>query len=138
MRRPPKPPGPPRGPRPSPRGPRGRSLLPSRLDSEGGWSFWATAKIAVELTPVSCSKAESCAGMALVDEVAFGSAVRSVFTAVRMKMRSPQTIGEALPRPGIATFHLTFFVVDHSVGGFPLGATPVASGPRHWGQLSSL
>src|SRR5262245_39650969 len=53
-------------------------------------------------------------------------------------MRSPQTIGDALPRPGIATFHFTFFVVDHSVGGFPFGATPVASGPRHWCQLSSF
>jgi hypothetical protein len=31
-----------------------------------------------------------------------------------------------------------FFVADHSVGGFPLGATPVASGPRHWCQLVSF
>src|SRR4029079_14684464 len=84
------------------------------------------------------SKAESWARVAVQVEIAFGSAARSVLMAVRMKMRSPQTIGDALPRPGMATFHLTFFVVDHSVGGFPLGATPVASGPRHWGQLSSF
>jgi hypothetical protein len=50
-------------------------------------------------------------------------------------MRSPHTIGDALPRPGTATFHLMFLEVDHSVGGFPWGATPLASGPRHWCQL---
>ena len=60
----------------------------------------------------------------------------SVSTAVRMKMRSPQTIGVELPRPGRSIFHLTFFSSLHSVGGLPREAKPVPSGPRHWCQLS--
>jgi hypothetical protein len=28
-----------------------------------------------------------------------------------------------------------FLVSLHSIGGFPSGATPVASGPRHWCQF---
>ena len=35
-------------------------------------------------------------------------------------------------KPGISIFHFTFFVSLHSTGGFPCGATPVPSGPRHW------
>src|SRR5690606_1575425 len=53
------------------------------------------------------------------------------------KTRSSQTIGLALPRPGMAVFHLTFFSGLHSSGGFAAGATPVISGPRHCGQLPS-
>src|SRR5688572_19715583 len=50
---------------------------------------------------------------------------------------SPHTTGEDEPRPGISTFQLTFFVSLHSVGGSACGATPVARGPRHCGQLRS-
>src|SRR6185436_17158022 len=46
-----------------------------------------------------------------------------------------QTIGDAEPSPGIATFHLMFFVSLHSVGGLPIGATPVFNGPRQAGQF---
>src|SRR5687768_2796964 len=38
-------------------------------------------------------------------------------TAVETYTRSPQTIGEAEPRPGISTFHLMFLVSLHSIGG---------------------
>ena len=40
------------------------------------------------------------------------------------KMRSPQTTGDAEPRPGISTFHLMFLVSLHSSGGFADGDTP--------------
>src|SRR5262245_60291855 len=55
-------------------------------------------------------------------------------TADETNTRSPQTIGDELPRPGISTFHLTFFVSLHSSGGFAVDETPVAWGPRHWAQ----
>src|SRR5512139_637963 len=51
--------------------------------------------------------------------------------AVRRNTRSPQTTGEPEPRPGTSTFHRTFFVSLHSIGGSALGPTPVLSGPRH-------
>jgi hypothetical protein len=46
-------------------------------------------------------------------------------------------MGDALPRPGIAAFHLTFVSGLHVTGGVAPGATPVISGPRHWGQFWS-
>src|ERR1700750_2420861 len=49
-------------------------------------------------------------------------------------MRSPQTIGDADPRPGISTFQRMFFVSLHSSGGSAVRETPVAYGPRHCGQ----
>src|SRR5262249_25808138 len=49
-------------------------------------------------------------------------------------MRSPHTIGDALPRPGISTFHLTFFVSLQWSGGLAVDETPVAWGPRHCAQ----
>src|SRR5829696_3219329 len=111
-------------PRPEPRR--------SRLASDEGCSVWTSAKFTRWWPLLASSRAESRTGAAPVDEVVFGwAAVRSILTAVRIKMRSLQTIGDALPRPGMATFHLMFFLVDHSVGGFPLGATPFACGPRH-------
>jgi hypothetical protein len=39
--------------------------------------------------------------------------------------------------PGSSTFQRTFFVSLHSTGGEASGATPVMSGPRHWGQKRS-
>ena len=58
-------------------------------------------------------------------------------TAVSRKIRSPQTTGDAEPRPGISTFHLTFFVSLHSIGGSAVFDTPLAYGPRHCGQYLS-
>src|SRR5262245_49005778 len=52
-------------------------------------------------------------------------------------MRSPQTMGEADPRPGISTFQRTFFVSLQSSGGLADFEMPLASGPRHWGQNRS-
>ena len=52
--------------------------------------------------------------------------------AVSRNTRSPHTIGVPEPRPGTSTFQRTFFVSLHTSGGSALGATPVASGPRHW------
>src|SRR5687768_13381395 len=49
-------------------------------------------------------------------------------------MRSPHTTGDDDPRPGISTFHLMFCVSLHTVGGSACRDTPVAWGPRHWGQ----
>jgi hypothetical protein len=49
-------------------------------------------------------------------------------------MRSPHTTGDDEPRPGISTFHFTFFDSLHSVGGSAWRDTPVACGPRHCGQ----
>src|SRR5690348_690896 len=57
--------------------------------------------------------------------------------AVWMKIESPHTTGDAVPRPGIFTFHLTFLSSDHVVGGSALGENPLASGPRHAGQFDS-
>src|SRR5262245_30261543 len=54
--------------------------------------------------------------------------------AVSTNTRSPQTIGDELPRPGISTFHLMFLVSLHSSGGLAVFETPVADGPRHCGQ----
>ena len=57
-----------------------------------------------------------------------------VGTAVSTKTRSPQTTGDADPRPGISTFQRMFFVSLHSRGGLAVGDTPVANGPRHCAQ----
>jgi hypothetical protein len=61
----------------------------------------------------------------------------SAGTAVRRKILSPQTTGEADPRPGISTFHRMFFVSLHSSGGVALREMPLATGPRHIGQKLS-
>ena len=58
-----------------------------------------------------------------------------VETAVSMKTLSPQTTGVAEPVPGTLIFHLMFFSSLHSVGGWPVGETPLHSGPRHCGQF---
>jgi hypothetical protein len=58
-------------------------------------------------------------------------------TADNRKMRSPQTTGDADPRPGSSTFQRTFFASLHSSGGFAYFETPVAYGPRHCGQKRS-
>ena len=55
--------------------------------------------------------------------------------AVSTKIRSFQTTGDDDPRPGIWTFHLTFFVSLHSIGGLAVRDTPVMSGPRHCAQF---
>jgi hypothetical protein len=65
------------------------------------------------------------------------SPARPAGTADSTNTRSPQTMGEADPRPGISTFQRTFFVSLHSVGGSPYFETPVAYGPRHCGQKRS-
>src|SRR5262245_53164039 len=49
-------------------------------------------------------------------------------------MRSPQTIGVECPLPDRAVFQRMCLVSLHSSGGCACGATPVPSGPRHWGQ----
>jgi hypothetical protein len=41
-----------------------------------------------------------------------------------------QTTGDEDPRPGTATFHFTFFVVLHSVGGDASVEEPLPNGPR--------
>src|SRR5438093_13295081 len=51
---------------------------------------------------------------------------------------SPQTIGDAQPRPGISVFHETFSVLDHRSGRFVLVLTPRAPGPRNCGQFVSV
>ena len=58
-------------------------------------------------------------------------------TALRMYSRSPQTIGEELPRPGSSTFHLMLLVSLHASGGLAWIETPFAFGPRHCGQFRS-
>ena len=45
-------------------------------------------------------------------------------------------MGVALPLPGSSTFHRMLDCSLQVVGGSPCGATPVASGPRHWCQLT--
>src|SRR5277367_3950493 len=57
--------------------------------------------------------------------------------AERMKTRLSHTMGVALPSPGIGVFHLTLLVSLQVKGGSACGAKPVASGPRHCGQLRS-
>src|SRR5688500_17720535 len=61
-----------------------------------------------------------------------------VLIAVWRKIWSPQTIGVDVPLPGISTFHLTFLVSPHCVGGLAVGAAvPLPEGPRHCGQFPS-
>lgn len=55
-----------------------------------------------------------------------------------MKIRSPQTMGVAVPLPGSFTFQRTFEVSLQVTGGSALGAVPVSSGPRHPGQLCAI
>src|SRR6187431_1308216 len=50
------------------------------------------------------------------------------------KMRSPQTMGDELPRPGTATFHWTPAVADHLSVYCPAGTWPCPVGPRHRDQ----
>src|SRR5580704_12044180 len=57
--------------------------------------------------------------------------------AERIKIRLSHTMGVALPSPGIGVFHLTLLVSLQVNGGSASGANPVASGPRHCGQLPS-
>src|SRR5437762_959777 len=50
-------------------------------------------------------------------------------------MRSPTTVGEPCPPPGIWALHRTLFVSFHSTGGaWPGAAMPSRVGPRHSGQ----
>jgi|ERR1700691_155039 hypothetical protein len=60
-------------------------------------------------------------------------------TALVTKIRSPQTTGLEWPRPGIAVFQRMFLPDStfHSMGGAP-APTPLAEGPRNWGQLGSV
>ena len=67
----------------------------------------------------------------------FGSTFLPVGMAVRTKTLFSQMTGVAVPAPGILTFHLTFLVSLHSVGGSAWGATPLWRGPRHCGQFCS-
>jgi len=67
----------------------------------------------------------------------FGSTLLPVGIAVRTKTLFSQMTGVAVPTPGILTFHLTFLVSFHSVGGSAWGATPFWRGPRHCGQFCS-
>ena len=67
--------------------------------------------------------------------MAFASAAPfSVTTALTTKTLSPEMIGEPEPRPGIATFHFTFSVSLHCVGGLASSDPPFPVGPRHWFQ----
>src|SRR6185436_1885944 len=50
------------------------------------------------------------------------------------KTLSPTTIGDDQPSPGIAVFHATFVVADHSSGRPVSGEWPWPSGPRKRGQ----
>src|SRR4051812_31841839 len=54
-----------------------------------------------------------------------------------MKTWSFHIMGVASPLPGTFPFHLMLLVSLQAVGGLPLGARPLASGPRHCGQLAS-
>src|SRR5882724_4028553 len=64
----------------------------------------------------------------------FAGSTSPELMAVVRNTRSPQTIGEDQPRPGISTFHATFSVADQWSGKFVLVATPRAPGPRNCGQ----
>ena len=65
-------------------------------------------------------------------------ALRAVGSAVTTKTRFSQTMGDPDPRPGIRTFHFTFFVLLHSVGGLAFGAVPFPVGPRQWAQFPAV
>jgi len=80
-------------------------------------------------------RGESCFG-----EVA-ACPFRFVRSAVVMNTRSPQTMGDALPLPRMAVFHLMFFVSLQIVGGLAVAETPSFVGPRqlgHWAAPSIL
>lgn len=61
----------------------------------------------------------------------------STGTADVMKTRFSQTTGDESPAPGTATFHFTFFVSLHSVGGVAVADAPFPVGPRQCGQFSA-
>src|SRR6266550_3631269 len=44
-------------------------------------------------------------------------------------------MGEECPLPGNGIFQWTLFVSLQRIGGLACGATPLANGPRHCGQL---
>src|SRR5215470_12416845 len=67
----------------------------------------------------------------------FASCMTSPSSAVVRKIRSPQTIGEEWPRPGMAVFHFTFCVGVHTVGRPVSGEMPWLSGPRHCDQFAA-
>src|SRR5690606_6915381 len=50
--------------------------------------------------------------------------------------RSPQTIGEDHPRPGISVTHATLSVEEKLRGRFAASATPDAPAPRNCGQCA--
>ena len=54
------------------------------------------------------------------------------------KTRCPQMTGDDRPLPGISTFHLTFFVLLHSVGGFSLDSRPITSRSTPMAPIGSL
>src|SRR3954454_16754402 len=53
-----------------------------------------------------------------------------------IRMRSPQTMGEDQPTPGMEVFQATLRFVLQAMGNFWLWETPVESSPRNWGQFS--
>src|SRR5690349_20224712 len=61
--------------------------------------------------------------------------VRRLPTAWVTKTRSPQTLGEELPRSGKSTRQRTFSEVLQVCGRFSSDATPVPVGPRQPGQF---
>src|SRR4030095_10487973 len=61
-----------------------------------------------------------------------------LLTACVTKTRSPQTIGEELPRSGNSAFHRTFSVALHCNGRFSSVEIPVPVGPRQPGQFVAL
>jgi len=63
------------------------------------------------------------------------SAFLAVEIAVSTNTWSSQMIGVEVPKPGSFAFHFTRSLSLQLVGGAPCGATPVAWGPRHCGQL---
>src|SRR5436853_6786305 len=52
-------------------------------------------------------------------------------------MRSPKITGEEWPE-GSLTFQTTFFSGPNSTGSFVASETPLAFGPRNWGQSAAL
>src|SRR5687768_2897005 len=96
--------------------------------------FWLVSRIFLSNATGDAKKIEDAVRKLddlIVDDVldGRGSGITAPSVAVVRKTLLLQTIGDECPRPGIAAFHLMFFVGVHSSGRFFSSETPWPRGP---------
>src|SRR5262249_3065077 len=123
-------------PPPVPPPPRACPRPPPGFCAEGFCAgFCAGAFCAIGFCAGFCAESLGAGGFWVCSGAVAGAdwATLPVGTAVVRKIRSPQITGVEKPRPGIAIFHLMFFVSLNSTGA-AVRAIPLKKGPRHCGQ----